>query len=649
MKRLLSLLLMLLIVCQSTILAQSTTNHLAERDSLLASYQAMPQDTLRILKLKEELANKLGDKWAIELIDTLVKESRRVRFHNGELAALFLRCNYYAYQSDTLQMRLSFEQLGKTAEAYKDYTSYFSMWRVMGDYKSKRGETEAALLEAEQMRAKAIKLNYTSGLYYANLMKAEALGNAKRNKEALELYAEILEDKELNKYKRSEIHWRKYTIYYDMREYAAAIHEVETSLQLYREHYADRKRTNLNPHMLLQKELAFCRLYAAIPEVEKLYHHLQQSDNYYTPNTHPSLRVSYYLHWALYHHFNNELEQSLAMFDQAFAQLDGTMPLFETSLYNLKGDVLKGAKKYQLAAENYRQSALMIDSINQKIQRMHEEVYYSNYLINKDLIEKSNLDFKQNRLEIAITTLISLVLLFVLIKTVHVNLRLKRVKKKTIELLQKAKIKNKSKEAFLHNITHQIRIPLNTIVGFSELLTQEQEVTAEERIKINEVIKEDATELSDLIFNILHLSRLESGMTRLKVEAYDMVALWKNALQLVEEKWGETTRCHFTTDREKIIVETDYDQLTRVITSLLEEGIKYQLWPIIGSIKEVNPNLIKITIQTAPLMEAAKEERILQHSINHTLIRLFQGEYEIEESLTLRTIHVTIPTKQSVE
>lgn len=39
---------------------------------------------------------------------------------------------------------------------------------------------------------------------------------------------------------------------------------------------------------------------------------------------------------------------------------------------------------------------------------------------------------------------------------------------------------DKMKERFLHNITYEIRIPLNTVVGFSELLSSENDLTDEE-------------------------------------------------------------------------------------------------------------------------------------------------------------------------
>lgn len=643
------LFLYLATICHTTIFATEPVGNHAERDSLLAIYHSMAKDTLRIINLQKGINNRLGEDWSIEIIDTLLKESKELNFAAGELHALFTRCNYFSYHSDTLNMRINFEELARASERHKIYNRYFSMWRVLGEYKSKRGETEAVMLEADRMKAKAIELNDKNGLYYAALMKAEALGVAKRNDDALEIYREILTNKEIDKYKRSEIHWRVYTILYDKREHLAAITEIEESIKLYHEHYAETKKGKVNPHMLLQKELGYCRIYTALPDIEKLHDHLKRAENYYTPTTHPSLRASYFLHWALYYHFVAEWEKCYTMFDRTFAELDGTMPLFTLSLYQLKAEVLQRAGQYKESAESYLDAAKINDSLNQEILRLHEEVLQANYTINQGLIDKSNLEYKQSVLKTVLSSLVGLLLIAILGRRIHTNHRLKQAKNETKRLLQIAKNTNKKKEEFLHNITHKIRIPLNTIVGFSDYLTQERVIDEEEAKIISKTIKEDAEYLSLLIFNVLHLSRLESGMMRLTIQEHNIVQLCKDAIWMVEAKTGVKILPSFTTSEEEFIAETDSEQLLKIIASLLEEGIKSNALEMKTKLVVNDQKAFEFTIYMSPLSQITKEEQVLQHAINKAFCDLFKGAYTVVEHANERIVQLTLPSNHSIE
>jgi PAS domain S-box-containing protein len=76
-----------------------------------------------------------------------------------------------------------------------------------------------------------------------------------------------------------------------------------------------------------------------------------------------------------------------------------------------------------------------------------------------------------------------------------------------------------TKSAFLANMSHEIRTPLGAVLGFSELLMS-QELTVSERNNSLEVIKRNGRLLSNLINEILDLSKVEAG--RLEIEKMDV-------------------------------------------------------------------------------------------------------------------------------
>ena len=69
---------------------------------------------------------------------------------------------------------------------------------------------------------------------------------------------------------------------------------------------------------------------------------------------------------------------------------------------------------------------------------------------------------------------------------------------------------NAAKTQFLANMSHEIRTPLGVVLGFSELIAQD-EIEASERFEIQEMIKRNGRLLSNIINDILDLSKIEAG------------------------------------------------------------------------------------------------------------------------------------------
>ena len=80
------------------------------------------------------------------------------------------------------------------------------------------------------------------------------------------------------------------------------------------------------------------------------------------------------------------------------------------------------------------------------------------------------------------------------------------------------------KNAFLHNMSYEIRTPLNTVVGFAELF--EMEHTPEDEVVFINEIKESSSQLLKLINDILFLSRLDAHMIEFKYKPVDFAAIF---------------------------------------------------------------------------------------------------------------------------
>lgn len=82
-----------------------------------------------------------------------------------------------------------------------------------------------------------------------------------------------------------------------------------------------------------------------------------------------------------------------------------------------------------------------------------------------------------------------------------------------------AEVANATKSAFLANMSHEIRTPLGAVLGFSELLATD-EMSPSDRLNSVEVIKRNGRLLSNIINDVLDLSKVEAG--RLEVETVDV-------------------------------------------------------------------------------------------------------------------------------
>lgn len=79
---------------------------------------------------------------------------------------------------------------------------------------------------------------------------------------------------------------------------------------------------------------------------------------------------------------------------------------------------------------------------------------------------------------------------------------------------------NRLKTVFISNISHEVRTPLNAIVGFSELLVDDS-FPEDEKIAFASTINHSSELLMNLINDVLDLSRLESGNFSFTIREWD--------------------------------------------------------------------------------------------------------------------------------
>lgn len=150
-------------------------------------------------------------------------------------------------------------------------------------------------------------------------------------------------------------------------------------------------------------------------------------------------------------------------------------------------------------------------------------------------------------------------------------------KQRLIEATEKAKESNRLKTAFLNNISHEFRTPLNGIMGFAELLCL-RNIDENKRSSYTRVIKESSERLLDIVTDIVEISKIQSKLLEAKLEYVPLEKLF-GAVVAEQKPKAEKKGLLFETMLEKnctaIHILTDYDKLYKAIKHLIENSIKF--------------------------------------------------------------------------
>ena len=172
----------------------------------------------------------------------------------------------------------------------------------------------------------------------------------------------------------------------------------------------------------------------------------------------------------------------------------------------------------------------------------------------------------------------------------------KEFERALIDARNHAEESDRLKSAFLANISHEVRTPLNAIVGFSEVLSMTQ--TDEEREQLLGLIRDNNARLLRLFDDMIHMSKLEAGGETIRKTQFEVTPLLE---EIVLRYAGKVDASHVTLQVEPTAnnpsLYTDRDRLSEIVSQYVDNAVKFTTEGTITIGFEQHEKLLRIWVK----------------------------------------------------
>lgn len=460
--------------------------------------------------------------------------------------------------------------LSQLDESQRYYT-YFELERILIKSSLFRGEIRMAIAQSDQMYSKARALAYPFGNALALNAMGEVYSYTGRLREAGAAYEESL--RLLDGMDGEDVHIRMLLV--ELIDYNLRIRNVNGAsrylarLNLYPE---DR----LSPLELAMRHIsnASCQLFKG--DLKAASHCLVQIGQLETQLI-PEIRQYLLIIDARYLVATGEHEAALAAYNDflqtEYARINHN--IYKEALLE-KADLLVKMGNKEEAYGQYGKVFSYIKTSFEKNYPKEIDRLCTRFQADQLAYQNERDRIVSMRFYLAGIIVSVLFLIFLLVLGWKKIFRLKRSQMRQEAMKEKAVQAIQRKNMFLSNMSHEVRTPLNAIVGFSAVLTDEDESFDDEsRREFSEIIKVNSFQLLKLINDILDFSDFENDNITFNIRTHDAVKLCNEVVETVMASRKLEVEMRFDTDLSVLMLDTDDARLRQVLINLLVNAAKF--------------------------------------------------------------------------
>jgi two-component system, OmpR family, sensor histidine kinase VicK len=152
-----------------------------------------------------------------------------------------------------------------------------------------------------------------------------------------------------------------------------------------------------------------------------------------------------------------------------------------------------------------------------------------------------------------------------------------RIQYEKLREYERLKEVQKMKDEFINVAAHELRTPIQPILGLSELVRSKLKVEDGELMQFLDIITRNAKRLQQLTEDILDVTKIESQSLKLNKEKFDINNKILNVIKDVEKQISDSNKLKllFIEPREPIFIDADKGRIYQVIANLLNNAIKF--------------------------------------------------------------------------
>ncbi|HEX6190629.1 MAG TPA: PAS domain S-box protein [Pyrinomonadaceae bacterium] len=148
--------------------------------------------------------------------------------------------------------------------------------------------------------------------------------------------------------------------------------------------------------------------------------------------------------------------------------------------------------------------------------------------------------------------------------------------KREHEARAEAEAANRLKDEFLATLSHELRNPLNAVVGYAEILLRSKETRHNELVvKAAETIRRNALAQTRLVSDLLDLSRLQMGKLSLEFQPVSLSTILTDAIDTVQDEANGKDISLSVAIETDVVVEGDPIRLGQIAWNLLNNAVKF--------------------------------------------------------------------------